>query len=300
MELLSVSDTAKRWSVSERSVRNYCAQGRVPGALMVGRAWRIPSDAGKPARSNGRRPAPSPLLDRLRQEKAAKVKGGIYHKVQIELTYNSNHMEGSQLSMDQTRLIFETATIGAEEGAVSVDDIVEASNHFRAIDYVVDRVEHPLSQGMIKELHRILKAATTDAAREWFAVGAYKQLPNEVAGQPTTAPELVEQEVAALLEAYGVGRAHSLEEIVGFHVQLERIHPFQDGNGRVGRLIMFKECLASGVVPFIVGDDMKAFYYRGLNEWDHERGFLLDTCRAAQDRFKGMLDYFRIPYDPEC
>lgn len=299
MELISVSEAAKRWGVSARSARNYCALGRVPGAQRVGRTWGIPADAKKPLRASKRREAASPLVERLQREKAAKVKGGIYHKVQVELTYSSNRIEGSRLSLDQTRLIFETATIGAEDGSVMVDDVVEASNHFRAIDYVVDNADRPLSATMLKDLHRIVKAATTDAAKEWFAVGDYKLLPNEVAGMETTAPEDVAEEVAALVEAYEPRRSHGFDQIVDFHVRLERIHPFQDGNGRVGRLVMFKECLASGIVPFIIADDMKAFYYRGLSEWDRERGYLLDTCRAAQDRFKAALDRFRIPYEED-
>ena len=294
MGVLSAAEIAELWGVSERSVRNYCAQGRVPGAFLTGKTWNIPSDATKPARSNARTSGESPLLARLREEKAAKTKGGIYHKVQVELTYNSNHIEGSRLSLDQTRLIFETATVGVQEGVVRVDDIVEAQNHFRAVDYIIDKAKAPLSEGMIKELHRILKTATTDSTRDWFAIGDYKRLPNEVAGRKTTPPEDVAEEVKALLSAYNPRATHSFEEIVDFHVRFERIHPFQDGNGRVGRLVMFKECLASNVVPFIIADDMKEFYYRGLTEWDNEKGYLIDTCLAAQDAFESALDYFRI------
>ncbi len=294
MGVLSAAEIAELWGVSERSVRNYCAQGRVPGAFLTGKTWNIPSDATKPARSNARMSGENPLLARLREEKAAKTKGGIYHKVQVELTYNSNHIEGSRLSLDQTRLIFETATVGVQEGAVRVDDIVEAQNHFRAVDYIIDKAKAPLSEGMIKELHRISKTATTDSTRDWFAIGDYKRLPNEVAGRKTTPPEDVAEEVKALLSAYNPRATHSFEEIVDFHVRFERIHPFQDGNGRVGRLVMFKECLASNVVPFIIADDMKEFYYRGLTEWDNEKGYLIDTCLAAQDAFESALDYYRI------
>ena len=291
---LSAAEIAELWGVSERSVRNYCAQGRVPGAFLTGKTWNIPSDATKPARSNARMSGESSLLARLREEKAAKTKGGIYHKVQVELTYNSNHIEGSRLSLDQTRLIFETATVGVQEGVVRVADIVEAQNHFRAVDYIIDKAKAPLSEGMIKELHRILKTATTDSTRDWFSIGDYKRLPNEVAGRKTTPPEDVAEEVKALLSAYNPRATHSFEEIVDFHVRFEHIHPFQDGNGRVGRLVMFKECLASNVVPFIIADDMKEFYYRGLTEWDNEKGYLIDTCLAAQDAFEAALDYFRI------
>ena len=296
MGFLSASEIAALWGVSERSVRNYCAQGRVPGAFLTGKTWNIPSDATKPARSNSRESGAGPLLARLREEKAAKVKGGIYHKVQVELTYNSNHIEGSRLSLDQTRLIFETATIGVQGEPVRIDDIVETQNHFRAIDYVIDHAQDPLSEGMVKELHRILKNGTADSAKGWFAVGEYKRLPNEVGSRATTLPEDVAKEMKALLKAYDPRAQHSLGSIIDCHVRLERIHPFQDGNGRVGRLIMFKECLANDVVPFIIADDMKAFYYRGLAEWDAEKGYLTDTCLAAQDKFKAALDYFRIAY----
>lgn len=296
MEYCSVSEIAAAWGVSERSVRTYCAQGRVPGAVLVGKAWNIPEGTPKPERANGKARISSPLLERLKEERSAQMKGGIYHKVQIELAYNSNRIEGSRLSLDQTRLIFETATVGGTEEPLRVDDIVETANHFRALDLIIDRVNEPLGEPLIKELHRVLKTGTSDASKERFAVGSYKRLPNEVGGRATTAPELVSAELKCALASYDPPRAHTLGEIIDFHVRFERIHPFQDGNGRVGRLIMFKECLASGVVPFIIADDMKAFYYRGLSEWDVERGFLTDTCLAAQDRFKAALDYFRIEY----
>ncbi|MBE6481604.1 MAG: Fic family protein [Actinomyces ruminicola] len=238
----------------------------------------------------------SPLLARLRAEKAERIKGGIYHRLQIDFTYSSNRIEGSRLSEEQTRLIFETRTLDASEGPVRVDDVVETSNHFRAIDAVIDHVGEPLTEDALKRLHRILKAATGDAAKEWFAVGDYKRVPNEVSGMATTPPEEVPEAIGALLTRYRPAQRHILEEIIDMHVRFERIHPFQDGNGRVGRLIMLGECLASGVVPFVITDDMKAFYYRGLREWDSQPGFLLETCRAAQDRFKQHLDYFRIPY----
>ena len=296
MGYLSVAEIAELWGVSERSVRNYCAQGRVPGAFLTGKTWNIPADATKPMRSNAKATDGSPLLSRLREEKADKVKGGIYQKIQVELTYNSNHIEGSRLSLDQTRLIFETATVGFESESLRVDDIVETQNHFRAIDFIIDHTQDPVSEAMIKELHRIMKSSTTDASKDWFAVGDYKQLPNEVGGHETALPEEVAKEMKSLLKAYDPLARHALESIIDFHVRFERIHPFQDGNGRVGRLVMFKECLANDIVPFIISDDMKAFYYRGLAEWDAERGYLTDTCLAAQDRFKAALDYFRITY----
>ncbi|MBR0405017.1 MAG: Fic family protein [Eggerthellaceae bacterium] len=296
MGYLSVAEIAELWGVSERSVRNYCAQGRVPGAFLTGKTWNIPADATKPMRSNAKATDGSPLLSRLREEKADKVKGGIYQKIQVELTYNSNHIEGSRLSLDQTRLIFETATVGFESESLRVDDIVETQNHFRAIDFIIDHTQDPVSEAMIKELHRIMKSSTTDASKDWFAVGDYKRLPNEVGGHETALPEEVAKEMKSLLKAYDPLARHALESIIDFHVRFERIHPFQDGNGRVGRLVMFKECLANDIVPFIISDDMKAFYYRGLAEWDAERGYLTDTCLAAQDRFKATLDYFRIAY----
>lgn len=294
MDYLSVSEAAASWGVSERSARNYCAQGRVPGAFLIGKTWNIPADARKPVRANAKAPARNPLLERLREEKASKVRGGIYHKVQVDFAFNSNHIEGSRLSLDQTRLIFETATVGFEGEPVRLDDVVETSNHFRAVDYIIDRATEPVSERLVKELHRILKSGTTDEGIAWFNVGEYKALPNEVAGAKTVLPHDVPGAMRGLITGYGPASKHDLADIVSFHVAFERIHPFQDGNGRVGRLIMFKECLANGIVPFIIEDEMKAFYYRGLAEWDAERGFLMDTCLAAQDRFKAALDYFRI------
>ena len=210
MGFLSAVEIAEIWGVSERSVRNYCAQGRVPGAFLMGKTWNIPSDAVKPARSNSRGTSVSPLLARLREEKSSKIRGGIYHKVQVELTYNSNHIEGSRLSLDQTRLIFETATIGVQGEPVHIDDIVETQNHFRAIDYVIDHAQDPISEGMVKELHRILKTGTTDSTKDWFAVGDYKRLPNEVGGRKTALPEDVDIEVRGLLKKYRPRSNHTL------------------------------------------------------------------------------------------
>lgn len=296
MEFRSVAEIARQWGVSERSVRNYCAQGRVPGARLIGKTWSIPTGARKPARAKARSAAPSPLLERLREEKAIGLKGGVYHRLQVDLAYNSNRIEGSRLSIDQTRLIFETATVGVEGESLRLDDLVETVNHFRALDLVIDEAGLPLDEPLITTLHAILKSGTSDASKPWFAVGAYKTRPNEVGGCETTKPDEVARELGALLREYEAARPHSFEEIVEFHVRFERIHPFQDGNGRVGRLIMLKECLQSGVVPFVVLDTMKGFYYRGLKEWDEERGYLLDTCRYAQDRFVEALEYFEIAY----
>ena len=222
--------------------------------------------------------------------------GGIYHKIQIDLTYNSNHIEGSRLTHDQTRYIFETNTIGFEKGAVNVDDVIETSNHFRCIDIVIDQAGSALTERFIKELHFVLKIGTSDSRKDWFAVGEYKKLPNEVGGNDTTLPENVADEIRKLLAEYNALPSKTVEDIVAFHVAFERIHPFQDGNGRVGRLILFKECLKHNIVPFIIEDNLKLFYYRGLTEWARKKGFLMDTCLTAQDRFKAYLDYFRIAY----
>ena len=295
MEYLSVAKMAKKWGISERSVRNYCAQGRIADAKLIGKTWYIPEDAQKPERVNKKKEVPS-LLQILREQKASKMTGGIYHKVQIDLTYNSNHIEGSRLTHDQTRYIFETNTIGFENEAVNVDDVIEASNHFRCIDLVIDQAGATLTEKLIKELHAVLKTGTSDSRKDWFNVGSYKKLPNEVGGSDTTLPENVAGEMQKLLADYNGLPTKTFEDIAAFHVAFERIHPFQDGNGRVGRLILFKECLKHNIVPFIIEDNLKLFYYRGLKEWDREKGFLMDTCLTAQDRFKAYLDYFRIAY----
>lgn len=296
MRYLSVADTAKKWNISERSVRNYCAQGRVEGAFLAGKTWRIPENAEKPERSNKKVKPPTTLLDILQDEKTNKYSGGIYHKTQIDLTYNSNHIEGSRLTHDQTRYMFETNTIGIEKEVLNVDDVIETANHFRCIDKILDHAKATLSEKFIKELHLILKNGTSDSRKDWFAVGDYKKSPNEVGGMPTALPEDVADRMKELLAEYNGKVAVSFKDILDFHVKYERIHPFQDGNGRVGRLIMFKECLKYNIVPFIIEDNLKMFYYRGLKEWDEEKGYLMDSCLTAQDRYKAYLDYFRIEY----
>ena len=295
MRYLSVAEMAKKWDISERSVRNYCAHERVPGAFLTGKTWNIPGNAEKPERSNKKK-KPMTLLDILLDEKTNKYSGGIYHKTHIDLTYNSNHMEGSRLTHDQTRYIFETNTIGIEKEVLNVDDVIETANHFRCIDVIIDHAKSSLTEKFIKELHLILKNGTSDSRKDWFAVGDYKKLPNEVGGMETALPEEVADKMKALLTEYNRKEEKTLEDILDFHVKFERIHPFQDGNGRVGRLIMFKECLKYNIVPFIIEDDLKMFYYRGLKEWDNEKGYLTDTCLTAQDRYKTYLDYFRIAY----
>lgn len=296
MQYLSATEAAKKWKISERSVRNYCAEGRVEGAVLKGKTWKIPADAEKPQRVNTKTAKPQTLLEILQHEKAARYSGGIYHKTQIEMTYNSNHIEGSRLTHDQTRYIFETNTIDVTGEAVNVDDVIETANHFRCIDFIIEHAKSALSEKMIKKLHLMLKTGTSDARQDWFAVGAYKKMPNEVGGMATSLPENVAAEMQALLAAYSAKKAKTLNDILDFHVRFERIHPFQDGNGRVGRLIMFKECLKYNIVPFIIEDNLKMFYYRGLKEWDREKGYLTDTCLTAQDRYKAYLDYFRIKY----
>ena len=297
MKYISVAEAAKKWGVSERSVRGYCAGGKIGGAFLTGKTWNIPETAKKPDRINKKTDAPKTLLEVLKAEKTAKLHGGIYHKIQIDLTYNSNHIEGSRLTHDQTRYIFETNTIGVSDGAVKVDDVVETANHFKCIDMIIDSANYALSEAFIKQLHAVLKSGTSDSRLDWFVVGDYKRLPNEVGGMDTTAPENVGAEIKKLLAEYNSIANKTFDDLLDFHYRFERIHPFQDGNGRVGRLLLFKECLRNNIVPFIIEDDLKMFYYRGLKEWRNERGYLRDTCLSAQDRFKKYLDYFRIPYD---
>lgn len=297
MRYFSAIEMAKIWDISVRSVRNYCTQGRVDGAFLAGKTWQIPEDAKKPERLNKKKMEEITLLDILKEQKVSKYSGGIYHKTQINLTYNSNHIEGSRLSYDQTRYIFETNTIGLESEVLNVDDVLETANHFRCIDMIIDHAKDVLSEKFIKELHFVLKNGTSDSRKEWFVVGDYKKIPNEVGGMNTTIPEEVAQRMKELLKEYNDKKEKSFEDILDFHVKFERIHPFQDGNGRVGRLILFKECLKYNIVPFIIDDHLKMFYYRGLKEWDYEKGYLIDTCLSAQDKYKADLDYFRIAYE---
>ena len=294
---MTIKEASIAWNVSERSVRNYCALGKVKGAILEGGVWKIPVVAKKPARANEKENK-NYLLERLREEKEHGIKGGIYHKLQIDLTYNSNHMEGSELTHDQTRYIFETRTIGAENAneSIKVDDIVETINHFSMIDRVIDFANYKLSETFIKELHKILKTGTSDSRLSWFKVGDYKRRVNAVGDIETTSPRLVPQEMKKLVDEYNKKEKHSFEEIIEFHVKFERIHPFQEGNGRVGRMIAFKECLKNNIVPFIILDSKKMFYYRGLKNWNNERGWLIDTCLDGQDTVKTYLDYFEIRY----
>lgn len=297
MEYINAKTAAEKWNVSERSVRKYCSEGKIPGTILDGKTWKIPFDAVKPKRKQRTGKVTKDLLTRLKLEKESEISGGIYHKVQVELTYNSNHIEGSKLTHDQTRYIFETNTIGIQDETLNVDDIVETSNHFRCIDQVIDSARYQLSESFIKQLHSILKSGTSDSRKAWFAVGNYKRFENEVGGKPTAKPDDVSKEIKKLLKTYNQNKAKTLSDIIAFHYEFEKIHPFQDGNGRIGRLIMFKECLRNGITPFIIYDDLKAFYYRGLNEWENEPGYLMDTCLTAQDRFKVYMDYFGLEYN---
>ena len=296
MKFSSISEIAKKWGVSERSVRDYCAKGRVIGAYLEGKTWRIPEEAKKPTRQT-RHPHKLPsLLDVLKREKEAGIKGGIYHRLQIDMTYNSNHMEGSTLTHDETRFIYETKTIGVAEKAMKIDDIMETVNHFRCIDLVIDSAKRKLSEPFIKQLHLLLKTNTEDSRKPWFHVGDYKALPNTVADRETTPPEEVKEAMRSLLTDYNKKQRHSFEEIVEFHAKFEEIHPFQDGNGRVGRLIALKECLHNDIVPFLILDEKKMFYYRGLANWKQDHAWLLETCLDGQDLFKRYLDTYRIAY----
>ena len=295
MEYISVAEFAGKHGISERTARNYCAVGKIEGAVLVGKTWSVPADAELPLRRN-RKMKVSPLLEVLRREKESRLKGGIYHRTQVDLTYNSNHIEGSRLTHEQTRFIFETNTIGVEGETLRVDDIIETTNHFRCIDLIIDKAGEKLTESLVKELHLLLKQGTSDCRKKWFAVGDYKLLPNEVGGNSTTAPADVRSEMKALLKEYNGKKRKNIEDIIDLHQCFEVIHPFQDGNGRVGRLVMFKECLANGIVPFIITDELKMFYYRGLQEWSRVRGYLLDTCLTAQDNYKALLDYFGIRY----
>ena len=294
---ISVEEAAKIWNLSERSARNYCSQGRVPGAFLEGKTWKIPANVEKPDRKARHIKNENNLLSVLKREKDAGLKNGIYHKIQIDLTYNSNHIEGSKLSHDQTRYIFETKTLGITDEAVKVDDIIETVNHFRCIDLIIEGANSKISESFIKQLHFILKTGTTDSQKSWFKTGDYKMLENMVGGIETTKPENVSKEIKTLLEEYNAKPEITFDDILDFHVRFELIHPFQDGNGRVGRLIMFKECIKYNIVPFIIIEELKMFYYRGIKEWKDERGYLKDTCLTAQDAMKESLNYFGVKYE---
>lgn len=297
MKYYSVSEFARKQNLSERTVRNYCATGKIAGAFLTGKTWNIPENAVISIPQKQNKFSEYPLLNILKEQKDMKLKGGIYHRIQVDLTYNSNHIEGSRLTHDQTRFIFETNTIGITDEVVNIDDIIETTNHFKCIDMVIDKAKtKKLSETFIKELHYTLKSGTSDSRKDWFRVGEYKKFPNEVGGNKTCLPEEVASEIKVLLADYNAINNKSIEDIIAFHHEFECIHPFQDGNGRVGRLIMLKECLSNNIVPFIIDEELKWFYYRGLQEWDRTHNYLVDTCLTAQDKFKLILEYFKITF----
>ena len=295
MRYATIDEIAVSWGISTRQVRSYCASGRVQGAKFERGSWLIPEGAEKPSRKvRTRQTKFRSVLAVLDAERKSKLSGGIYHQLQIDFTYNSNHMEGSRLTHEQTRWIFETKTIGKINAEVPVDDIIETANHFSAVDTVIASARAMLTESYIKRLHAILKSGTADSGKEWFAVGDYKRLENTVGGLDTTSPGKVKAEMKKLLVWYRK-TAHSFEDIAEFHVRFEKIHPFQDGNGRIGRLIMLKECLKYGITPILVLDKMRQYYYLGLQEWqknDKQRARLLDTFRAGQDLFIEMFRHF--------
>lgn len=293
MEYISVIQFAEKYGISERTARNYCATGKIDGAFLTGKTWNIPAAADLPRRGKKQL---SPLLVRLREEKESKLKGGIYHRTQIDLTYNSNHIEGSRLTKEQTRYIFETNTLGITTEDTSVDDIMETVNHFRCIDYVIDHATDKITEAHIKALHAILKTNTSESHKPWFAVGDYKRLANEVGEQETVAPKEVHRHIKVLLSDYNALKQVTFDDILDFHVRFERIHPFQDGNGRMGRLLLFWQCLQNAQVPFIITDKLRLYYYRGLQHCGNTNGYLRDTCLTAQDNYKALLDYFEIRY----
>lgn len=293
MDYISVTQFAEKHGISERTVRNYCASGKMPGAFLTGKTWNIPIDAALPQRGKKKI---SPLLQRLREEKETGLKGGIYHRTQIDLTYNSNHIEGSRLTKEQTRYIFETNTLGITTENTRIDDILETINHFRCIDYIIENATCRITEQHLKQLHLILKTNTSDSRKQWFAVGAYKRLSNEVGGEETAQLEDVHKRIKTLLKEYNSIDTVEFDDILNFHVQFERIHPFQDGNGRVGRLVMFWQCLQAHIVPFIITEELRLFYYRGIQNWGNINGFLTDTCLTAQDKYKELLNYFNIRF----
>ena len=290
----TVAEMAKLWGLTERAVRKYCSIGKIEGIKLEGKRYLIPEDTLPPGRKNAKKFSDNNLLNVLKTERDGKVKGGIYHKVQVNLTYNSNHIEGSKLTEDQTRFIFETNTIGADLSGVPVDDVVETSNHFCCIDLIIDDAKKVLTESLIKKLHEILKSGTSQSRVAWFRIGDCKLKPNEVGGEMTCPPKEVEAHIRELLEEYNAKEKKTIEDIVDFHQRFEKIHPFQDGNGRVGRLIMFKECLAHNIIPFIIDEEHRWYYYRGLKEWKNQQEYLVETCLAAQDNFKAWLKYFNV------
>ena len=293
MKYISVSQFAEKHGISERTARNYCATGKIDGAFLTGKTWNIPVEAIIPKRSKIK---VSPLLAALREQKETKLKGGIYHRTQIDLTYNSNHIEGSRLTKEQTRYIFETNTLGITTESTRIDDILETVNHFRCVDYVIDHATDKITEAHIKQLHLLLKTNTSDNQKSWFAVGDYKRLANAVGEEETAQPKEVHRQMKSLLAEYNAKKQIKFDDLLDFHVRFERVHPFQDGNGRVGRLLLFWQCLQTNIVPFIITEDLRLFYYRGIQNWGKINGYLRDTCLTAQDNFKALLEYYKIRY----
>ena len=285
MKYISVAEAAKKWGLTPRSVQIHCEKGNIPGVNLRGKAWQIPEDATRPARKPRIKGLPSSVLALLKAEKRGRISGGLYHRLQIDLAYNSNHIEGSRLTHEQTRWIFETKTIGKIGADVPVDDIVETANHFRATDMVIMTATSALTEAYVKRLHEILKSGTSDSRKDWFAVGDYKCLDNVVGEMETCPAKNVHREMAKLL-AWWKGAEKTFENLLDLHVRFEQIHPFQDGNGRVGRLILLKECLKYNITPFVIAENFKQFYYQGLQDWRKGRHTrLMDTCRTGQDMF---------------
>lgn len=293
MKYISVSQFAEKHGISERTARNYCATGKIDGAFLTGKTWNIPAEAIIPKRSKIK---VSPLLAALREQKETKLKGGIYPRTQIDLTYNSNHIEGSRLTKEQTRYIFETNTLGITTESTRIDDILETVNHFRCVDYVIDHATDKITEAHIKQLHLLLKTNTSDSQKSWFAVGDYKRLANAVGEEETAQPKEVHRQMKSLLAEYNAKKQIKFDDLLDFHVRFERVHPFQDGNGRVGRLLLFWQCLQTNIVPFIITEDLRLFYYRGIQNWGKINGYLRDTCLTAQDNFKALLEYYKIRY----
>lgn len=293
MKYISVSQFAEKHGISERTARNYCATGKIDGAFLTGKTWNIPAEAIIPKRSKIK---VSPLLAALREQKETKLKGGIYHRTQIDLTYNSNHIEGSRLTKEQTRYIFETNTLGITTESTRIDDILETVNHFRCVDYVIDHATDKITEAHIKQLHLLLKTNTSDSQKSWFAVGDYKRLANAVGEEETAQPKEVHRQMKSLLAEYNAKKQIKFDDLLDFHVRFERVHPFQDGNGRVGRLLLFWQCFQTNIVPFIITEDLRLFYYRGIQNWGKINGYLRDTCLTAQDNFKALLEYYKIRY----
>ena len=293
MKYISVSQFAEKHGISERTARNYCATGKIDGAFLTGKTWNIPAEAIIPKRSKIK---VSLLLAALREQKETKLKGGIYYHTQIDLTYNSNHIEGSRLTKEQTRYIFETNTLGITTESTRIDDILETVNHFRCVDYVIDHATDKITEAHIKQLHLLLKTNTSDSQKSWFAVGDYKRLANAVGEEETAQPKEVHRQMKSLLAEYNAKKQIKFDDLLDFHVRFERVHPFQDGNGRVGRLLLFWQCLQTNIVPFIITEDLRLFYYRGIQNWGKINGYLRDTCLTAQDNFKALLEYYKIRY----